>query len=428
MATVDRNLRGAPRRSGPYSDGPRISPQAANTRLTSTTNTLKGVKTGSRSITGRGLANPVSLQRSAITGGPPAGTHRRSRPFAEGVTASSTDALYNSIIGQKPGAPINDAINNLPFDTPNDRGIVMRKPNARSMNINVFHVNMPVFKKKESTNPDTLWHTRNRARAVPYSKKAFYQKRGGKVFGQDTVMTIPALNEMLYLSQMKTPLAKGADKKAKEKYFEQDSMHPMEFIKHWGFDGFVVSQMKGASYRGMRQDVDLHHGMTLAICADGEAAKVFNVWGDKIVRDNQQLWFIVKGIDRTKETERFSIRHGPRWSGATYRVDPQASIGTHPNPTEKMGSQGLTFCDTPVQVIPWTSAIKNEPTDAELEYFDDFGRKMRGEKILVGFNRGVGPSDQHRAATDSYHDAERMISCPEVTIVVNRYAMKKYIT
>jgi len=160
---------------------------------------------------------------------------------------------------------------------------------------------------------------------------------------------------------------------------------------------------------------------------DGEAAKVYNLWGDRIIKDNQHLWFLVKSVDRSKETHTFTFKSGAKWSSASYRIDPQAYAPTHPRPTPSMVKQGLIFCDRPVQVVPWTSAIKDAPTGADLEYFDEFGTRHTGERIYVGQVRGVGPSDQYMAAPGAYHDAYNVTRCPLVTININRYGIKKHL-
>jgi len=426
----------ATRHTVPYRDPPRLSVDQAKRNITTPTNTLRGIKTGQRNISGASLAGSTTgLSRSMVTGGPPAGGPlRRTRRFEEGVTPSSADTLESSIINQKPGAPVLDAINNTPFDTPNDRGIIQRKPTKTSANINVFHTNMAMFKRRERENAAKIWH--NNTRSVPYSKSSYYQRTGKIPLGQDTVMTLPALNELLFRMQTKHPLDTTAHGKKKKKddigvspevYYAQRSMKPMQVIKDWGFDGFVAAQMKGASYRGAKDDIDEHHGMTLTIITDGEANKVFNIWGDHIKRDLQELWFIVKGIDRSKQTKSFSFKGGPKWASATYRSDPDASDKTTPLPTPEMAMKGLIFCDKPVQVIPWTSHIKKRPTMADLEYKDDFGNTMHGEEIYVGFNRGVGPSDEMMAQPGAYYDALDMVRCPEVTLNINRYGRLKYV-
>ena len=65
------------------------------------------------------------------------------------------------------------------------------------------------------------------------------------------------------------------------------------------------------------------------------------------------------------------------------RTNPEAMDKKVPDLTEKMQKQGKVYCKMPVQIIPWTSEVKDIPDDAELKYVDEFGATMYGWAIAL---------------------------------------------
>ena len=403
----------------------RIRPEAAEAAARRESNTLEGIKRGGgRPTIGAIRVGPnVQTQGSFASGGQPfAGLHR-DQAFASRIQPSSSDSIRAALMAQVPSNPLAKASYQTPWFTANDTGVQERTPTVYSANIEVFNLKYPFFIRRETTD-SKVWEKSNRQ--TPYSRRDRMLRRGKKKQGVETILSLPALNELLFRTQVKD---NNKESNPKE-YYAQRSLDPADVARMWAFDGFVLSQMHGANRTGIKSDIDFSKGMTILLAMDGLTPKIFNIWGDAIKRTNQKLWFLILGVDRGTHSTGFTFGPGTNlpetFNRATYRTNPEAVDTQVPPKTDKMGKQGKVYCDMPVQIIPWTSELKDIPDDAELKYVDEFGATRYGCAIPVGHVRVVGPTDDMNGAVGAAFDAERINACPDMTLIQNPYYNLSY--
>lgn len=394
---------------------------------------IGSVDTNSTPIRGVNLANDVSVSGlkpnvesvmgpSAVSGGRPFTSYSTSEPLDSRLRASSVGALEAALNAQKPGDPIGSAVPDEGDEVANGSGVIIRQPSKNSLNPEVYHKRMPLFIMREKRNAKA-WSKKG---IMPYSKSQLMNQRHKAFTGEHKLFSLPRLNKTLYEMQKKrifTPeeIATGALD------FAHLSFTPQDVYATIAFDGFCTGQLHGAGHMGPNIGrTDRSAGMATSQVVEGAAYTVYNVWGDKIVRDGQELYFLIMGVpvekqqfsrklasSRNRRNKEEETEEGPR-----YRTNPSIPYKTPANAPEKRGFGRL---DTPIMVIPWTSDKYDVPQSQHLEYTDDYGRLQYGERIYVGFVRKMGPSDEKNAAISSPYDAASMLDCPRIDIIVNPY-------
>jgi hypothetical protein len=333
----------------------------------------------------------------------------RWRPLAGEIAGTTPDTVESVLRGQAPTDPIEEMSLMSPMFNVNGYNHIARTPTSFSVpGLDTFDIGTAFFIRKPKTGHTrtSVWdNTAKKARTLGYGRQTQLQQRGRAKVGEDTMMSICALNALLYRTQLKKKLIlpnpdEGTVGNAEE-HFKQHSLDPKDVEAQWAFDGFVVSQMHGANHRGRVYDRSL--GKMLIIAAAEMTYKVFNLWGNEVKESNQLLFFIIKGVDL--RTPRY--RHNP---DARDPDVPQVPAGS---------KDDYDFVDNPVQIVPWTDNRKRWPTMDDLRYIDDFGRTKYGVAIPVGTVRMVPPTDDMSFARDAWRDASAMVGLPSITIMQN---------
>lgn len=394
---------------------------------------IGSVDTNSTPIRGVNLSKDVSVSGlkpsveavmgpSAVSGGRPFTSYSTSEFLDSRLQASSTGALEAALNAQKPGDPIGAAVPDEGDEVVNGSGVIIRQPSKNSLNPEVYHKRMALFIMREKRNVKA-W---SKKRSIPYNKSHLMNQRHRVFSGEHKIFSLPHLNQTLYEMQTKR-IFTDEEITAGALDFARIAFTPQEVYTTIAFDGFCTGQLKGSGYMGPTIGrVDRSSGMATSQVVEGAAYTVYNVWGDKIVRDGQELYFLITGVpvekqqftrklatSRDRRAKEEEIEEGPR-----YRVNPSIPYKTPANSPEKRGFKRL---DNPIMVIPWTSDKYDVPQLQHREYIDDYGRIQYAEFIYVGFVRKMGPSDEKNAATSSPFDAVSVLDCPPVDVIVNPY-------
>jgi len=228
----------------PFGNPPGISPGAAEARARTPFNTLTTKRASGVRIPTADAIRPAAGVESWPSFGSGGSTWpgvERHRPLAGEIAPTTPDSVQNVLRGQAPASPLSEMSLNSPMFNVNDALHIVRTPTSfSSPGLDSFDIGTAMFIRKQS-NDTNVWKS---------DRRLHLQSRGRHIPGEDTMMSLCALNALLFKTQVKKKLspANPGD------YFNQTSLEPADVCRQWAFDGFVVSQMHGADRRGHISD------------------------------------------------------------------------------------------------------------------------------------------------------------------------------
>ena len=203
--------------------------------------------------------------------------------------------------------------------------------------------------------------------------------------GSYRLMSLPVLNYYLRLDD----------------YYRPGSAHPWltpaQVLQQYSLDGVVrtdAHESKSSAYRNVQTKI-------YTISIGGREPDAINVWG--AVAQQQPLYLLCTRIPRDRAPAEYYTNAN---SDMSHRVPPPKDGGLyHPNP---------------LQIIPWTSATKREPTLEDLKYFDEADRVHRyGIALRVGWANYPSTASNTESVDQAWYNATTMTDLPSVDIHIN---------
>ena len=173
---------------------------------------------------------------------------------------------------------------------------------------------------------------------------------------------------------------------------------PEDVLSRYALDGVVRTDDTVSRKEALRGSNTKDYTVTIA----KRDPNVTNIWGN--LRQMQEVYVIIKRYARDIPVK--------------YTVSPINDTTRIPPPINTPGDDGfLKYHQNPIQVRPWTNAIKGCPTPEDLEYIDD-GVTKHGIALRVGWANYASDATNSLAINDAWHDASSLMKLPRVDLTL----------
>ncbi len=219
--------------------------------------------------------------------------------------------------------------------------------------------------------------------------------------------TLPQVNFLLASAEVSR---KAYDGDMGEGCFSKEDVMSM-----FTLDGIVYNQEGGEnSYTG--SEFDPGKGIIYNIVQEGAHRNTRNVWKNEVGVQNH-LWVICKRMP----VPTGGYRINPNDSNKLLPQIPEVLIDSlSPEMKSIYRSHRVT---RPWQFVPWSSAIKSTPTEADLVSEDEYGIPRRGFAYYVGLNRYEPPIINREIIRSAISDSHAAVNCEALEIYLDKGKM-----
>ncbi len=174
---------------------------------------------------------------------------------------------------------------------------------------------------------------------------------------------------------------------------------PEDVLSRYSLDGVVRTDDTVSRKEALRGSNSKDYTVTIA----KRDPNVTNIWGN--LRQMQEVYVIIKRYATDIQSK--------------YTISPINETIRSPFPLNTPGTGGfLKYNQNPIQIRPWTNAIKGCPTAEDLEYTED-GVTKHGIALRVGWANYASDAVNSLAINDAWHDATSLMKLPRVDLTLN---------